>query len=358
MKDYYETLGVARNASEQDIKKAYRKLAIQFHPDKNPDDKESEARFKELAEAYETLSKPEKKREYDAVLSGDGPGEARTWTGPWEKAVSVEDILNRYGDLFGGDFGRDFHRARTVQYSGHDIETELSVDFRTAALGDRVQVSIQGEATCMECDGMGSEGARKNCSTCGGTGRVTEQSVEPGQFFTVTRPCPSCGGTGADAASACQRCGGRGVTEGTRQVTITIPEGIDDGAMLRLAGLGGAGAGGAPSGDLFVRIRVVPNPKYRREGDNVYSDLPVPVTHAVLGGKVALDTLRGRVDVTIPPGTSSGQQLRIHGQGISGGDHIARVMVQIPESPSAKERELFKELARLREESDIPRSTK
>jgi molecular chaperone DnaJ len=178
---------------------------------------------------------------------------------------------------------------------------------------------------------------------------VTRQARQEGRFFTVTNPCPTCGGTGVDPSLRCPECGGSGTVEKTRTVTITIPEGTTDGTVLRLKGLGGAGSGGAPSGDLHVRIGVTPDPEFRREGDDIHSDVDVPVTTAVLGGKAPVRTLRGKVLLTIPPGSSSGTMLRLRKQGIRGGDHVARVMVTVPRSPTARQKELFAELAKVSE---------
>lgn len=347
MKDYYKVLGLERGASTEEIKKTYRKLAIQYHPDKNPGNQAAEEKFKELAEAYDTLSNAEKRKEYDAFLASGGRrprGEGATWSGGGG-SMSMEDILSRFGDLFGADFGPSFHQRRSPARPGYDIETALEVDFRTAALGGKVDVSIQGDAACDRCGGRGFEGQPQPCSTCGGSGRVTRPSEQPGQFFTVTRPCPTCHGAGHSPGTACKQCRGAGRSETLRNVAITIPAGVKDGATLRLKGLGGAGTAGGAAGDLRVQIRVTPDRDFRRENDDVHSDIEVPVTVAVLGGKVPLQTLRGEIVVSIAPGTSSGERLRLKGQGINGGDHIARVMVKVPKSLSERERELYQELS-------------
>ncbi len=350
MKDFYKILGVERKASPEEIKKAYRKLAIQYHPDKNPGNDAAEAKFKELAEAFETLSRPEKREEYDAFSSGGGIGGDRrspAGRGGWEDAgqgMSMEDILSRYSDLFGSDFGPTFHERRSAARPGHDLETELTLDFRTAALGGKVDVSIRGQVTCEACAGRGYQGTPSPCPNCGGTGRMTETTGQKGQFFTVTRPCAACNGSGQSPGSACKTCGGSGSSERTRRLSIDIPAGVEDGATLRLKGMGGAGSAGGVAGNLHVKVHVKPDPVFRREGNDIHSDLEVPVTVAVLGGKVPHRTIQGELTVTIAPGTSSGERLRLKGQGIAGGAHIARVMIQVSKELSERERQLYEEL--------------
>jgi len=354
MKNYYELLGVPQEASADEIRKAYRKLALKHHPDKNPGDKQAEERFKELAAAYAVLSDSEKRREYDAVLAGRGRPHAPEWSGEWPgfeggpARWSVDDILRQFGDLFGG-FGESLHRRRGRQRPGPDIETRLDVDFRTAALGGKVHVAIEGDVTCSRCDGQGTTGSGSDCPSCGGSGRATRRGREAGGLFTITQPCPACGGRGVTPGPECPECRGSGSVHATRRVAITIPAGVADGTTLRLVGLGGAGTSGGQPGDLLVHVHVLPDPEFRRDGDDVLSDVDVPVAMAVLGGKVPVRTLRGSVRLTVPPGSSSGTQLRMKGQGIRGGDHIARVMVRVPARLTARERQLYEELARLAE---------
>ena len=350
MKSHYDVLGVAQDASADAIKKAFRKLAIKYHPDKNPDDAEAEDRFKELAGAYEVLSDAGKREEYDAMMAGGraGPGvgaEQGFGYGGGAQSMSMDDILRQFGDLFGGDFGHTYHQTRPAGQPGYDIETRLDLDFPTATLGGKVEVTLTGDVRCTECQGGGVKGSASACSACGGSGRTTEQSREHGDFFTVTRACPTCGGTGLAPGSHCPACHGRGVVEKTRRVTITIPEGTKDGETLRLRGLGSAGIGGAPDGDLLVQIKVKPDPVFRRDGDDILSDVKVPVTVAVLGGKVPIRTLKGEARLSIPAGTSSGRSLRLKGQGVRGGDHVARVMIAVPRSVSGEEKELYEKLA-------------
>jgi len=342
MRSYYDILGVSAEATADEIKRAYRRQAVKVHPDKNPGDAQAEERFKELSQAYEVLSNPEQRREYDAALHGGHPEpDVR------ETAWSVEDFMRRYGDLFSGDFGASYHRRRSPGRPGSDVEATLRVDFRTAALGGKVQVAIKGEAPCPSCGGGGADAHARPCSQCGGTGRVTQRSSEQGQLFTVTRPCPACGGNGQDVASRCRNCGGRGTVIKEQKIAVAVPEGTDDGATLRLRGLGGAGLAGGRPGDLIIHVRVDPDRHFRREGERIHSDVRIPLTTAVLGGKVALRTLRGEASLTIPPGTSSGARLRLKGQGVRGGDHVVHVHIQVPAKLTGRQRELYEELARL-----------
>jgi molecular chaperone DnaJ len=357
MKNYYDILGVSSTATPEEIKKAYRTLALKHHPDRNPGVREAEERFKELAGAYEILSDPEKRREYDDVLAGRVPSGAGTGgpygpgggPSPFEsdvESMSIDEILRRFGGIFGGEFGERIHRSRGSARPGPDAEVELEIDFPTAALGGKVSVTLSGPVPCPRCGGRGAIGDHPECPTCGGSGRITGQSREKGQFFTVTRACTTCHGTGVDPSKECPECHGEGTVERRRTLNITVPEGTDDGTILRLAGLGGAGSGGGSAGDLLVHVLVRPDPVFHREANDIHSEVSVPMTTATLGGKVPMPTLRGRVNLTIPPGTSSGTQLRLRGQGIRGGDHVARVMITVPANLTPRQRELLDELAK------------
>jgi len=279
-KTLYEILGVPADVGADDLRARYRKLAIQYHPDKNPGDKTAEDRFKELAQAYEVLSDPKKRQAYDQRLRGGFSGDIGDLFGDFG-SFSIEDLLGRHADLFGG-FGVPFH-ARRVHRRGPNVEAELRVDFRTAARGGKVDVSLQ---------------------------------MPQGE---------------------------------TKHLSITIREGTKDGQAMRLGGLGQPGLGGGPPGDLILRIRVIPDPAFRREGHTLYVDVKTPAPTAVLGGKVSVPTLDGEAVLTIPPGTSSGTKMRLRGLGILKGDLLARVMVTVPIHLSEAQRRLYEELRDLDE---------
>jgi len=342
VKDFYEVLGVARDASLEDVKKAYRKLALKYHPDKNPGDKQAEERFKEATLAYEVLSDEKKRAEYDQR------GQRRYREAHADDfdlgGIDLQDILGRHADVFGDFFGRRFHARRPAAARGHDIEATLRLDFRTAALGGKVEMSLQGETTCGACRGKGARGEAVRCATCGGQGRVTRQAPGRGEFFSITTVCPACGGSGLDPAAACPECHGTGVVAGSRRVTVTVPAATEDGATLRLRGLGAPGVRGGPSGDLLLRLEVAPDPVFRREGRDVHADVDVPAPVAVLGGTVSAPTLHGTASVKIPPGTSSGAVLRLRGQGLAGGDHLAHVRITVPAQPTPQQRDLYGKL--------------
>ncbi|MHC4551100.1 MAG: DnaJ C-terminal domain-containing protein [Planctomycetota bacterium] len=344
-RDFYEVLGVDRQASLEEIKKAYRKLALQYHPDKNPGNREAEERFKEAALAYEVLSDAGKRAEYDE--RGRRAFEAAHAEDFDFEGVSVEEILGRHGDLFESLFGRGFHAQRPARQRGHDLESEVRVAFRTAALGGQVELTLAGGRSCAACNGRGTQGDEPACPRCGGSGRVTRQSSERGQFFSVTSGCPECGGSGLSAAAACAPCRGTGVVEGERRVTVTIPEGARDRAVLRLRGLGAPGRRGGPPGDLLLHLRVAPDPVFRRKGDDIRVEVDVMAPQAVLGGSVRVPTLRGEATVKIPPRTAAGDTLRLRGQGIRGGDQLVCVRVAVPREPTDEELRLYRELERL-----------
>jgi molecular chaperone DnaJ len=350
-RDYYEVLGVPRDATPDAIKKAFRKLALQYHPDRNPGDKTAEEKFKEAALAYEVLSDADKRKKYDqfgeSLGAGIPTGGAQPGGGFEGGAFSFEDFFGRHGDLFGDLFGEQFHRGRTQprRRRGGDVDAQLEVDLKTAALGGRVEFEIEHEATCDVCHGTGTRGEPKPCKTCGGSGRLSRARPGKRDFFSFTGACPTCHGTGIDPASACPKCGGSGVVPGRRNVTVNVPAGSGDGAVLRLAGLGGAGGDGAPSGDLLITLHIRPDPELRREGDVLHSDVHVPAPIAVVGGKASARTLRGSVQVTVPAGTGTGSILRLRGQGLRGADHLLHVVITVPRDPSDAERELWRQLA-------------
>ncbi|MBI4606394.1 MAG: molecular chaperone DnaJ [Planctomycetes bacterium] len=337
-RDYYEVLGVSKGASDEEIRKAYRKLALKYHPDKNPGNPEAERRFKEAAEAYEVLSSKEKRAAYDA-RGAEGLKDMG-----FEGFESAEDIFSHFPDIFGDLFGRRFYRETRRPRRGGDVRYTLSVGFLDAALGASREIAVTVREACGSCRGTGSEGgaAPEACGQCGGTGHVSKAGRRQGGFFSVSSPCPACGGTGQRPDRVCRACGGEGRASRERRIALKIPPGVGDGQVLRLGGQGEAGAHGGPPGDLYLEIKVEPHPELSRDGLDIRTSVKVPVKTALLGGEVEVLTLRGRIRLKIPKGTSSDSWLRLRGQGIDGrgekGDHLVRVVVTVPKdlSPEAE----------------------
>ena len=326
--DLYEVLGVSKDASDAEIQQAFRKLALKYHPDKNPDNPQAAANFKKVSEAYEVLSDPQKRQAYDR-----GGMDATGFRG----FESNEEIFSHFGDIFGDLFGsRLQRRQRAGPQRGRDLRFVLPLTFTEAALGGKREIDVPVLDTCPDCRGQGTAGgaAPVPCPDCRGTGQLSRQGRQQGGFFSVSSPCPACGGSGQQSGPRCSHCGGDGRIEKQKRINITIPAGIADGQSLRLAGQGEAGRGGGSHGDLLIEAQVQPHPKFRRAGKNIRSDVKVPVATALLGGKVEVPTLTGTVVLTVPPGTSSDQVLRIRGQGVpakdGAGDHLARVVITVP----------------------------
>lgn len=329
--DLYEVLGVSKDASAAEIQKAYRKLALKYHPDKNPDDPKAAENFKKVSEAYEVLSDPEKRQAYDR-----GGIDATGFRG----FESNEEIFAHFGDIFGDLFGSRVQRRQAGPQPGRDLRFVLPLTFIEAALGGHREIEVPVLDACPDCHGYGTAGGAspEPCPDCQGRGQVSRQGRQQGGFFSISSACPACGGSGQKSGPRCSRCGGAGRIERARRINIKIPAGIDAGQTLRLAGQGEAGPGGGPQGDLLIEAQVQPHPTFQRHGKNIRSDVKVPVAIALLGGKVEVPTLKGVVMLSIPPGTSSDQVLRIRGQGIPAapvpGDHLARVVIAVPKTLS------------------------
>ncbi|HXV72446.1 MAG TPA: molecular chaperone DnaJ [Acidimicrobiia bacterium] len=355
-KDFYKVLGVSDTASAEDIKKAYRKLAQTHHPDANPGDEAAEERFKEISEAYATLSNPEQRKEYDQVrrlgASGfqgfGGPG-AGGFGGQQVRVEDLQDLLGGFGgigDLFG--FGNQQRGRGTGPSRGADLTTELTIGFEDAAFGVETEVVVEGAAPCSRCSGSGAEPGSQvtTCPTCGGRGVVAQNQG----FFSFTQPCPQCHGSGRLIEDPCTKCRGSGVENRRRNVKLRVPAGVKDGQTLRLRGKGAPGSNGGPSGDLMVRIRVAPSRTFGRRGNDLTLKVPITYTEATLGTKLEVPTLNGGVKVKIPSGTPSGKTFRVRGKGINpdrgkSGDLLVTVEVAVPQKVSKDEKRLLEELA-------------
>ena len=358
-KDFYKTLGVSNEASSEEIKKAYRKLAQKYHPDSNPGDTEAEEKFKEVSEAYATLSKPDQRKEYDQVrrvasqggFTGFGGQSGAGFGGYGGQQVRVEDLedllggFGGLGDLFG--FGAGGGRSRGPA-RGADLQTELTISFEDAASGVTTAVNVDGAAPCSHCGGSGAEPGTSvaTCPTCGGRGTVAQNQG----FFSFSQPCPQCRGTGRLVETPCTVCRGSGTENRTRKVKLRVPAGVKDGATLRLRGKGAAGTAGGPPGDLLVRVRVAPSKTFVRKGNDLTLTVPITYSEAALGTKIDVPTLNGGVKVKIPSGTDSGKTFRVSGKGIKPergrpGDLLVTVQVAVPKKISKEEKRLIEELA-------------
>lgn len=344
-RDYYEVLGVSRDATDDDLKRAYRKLALKFHPDKNPGDKAAEERFKEIATAYQILADSERRAQYDrfghAAFDGAGAGFG-------DFAAGFEDIFGGiFSDFFGGPRqGRGRGRARR----GEDLRYNLDLSFEEAAFGIEKTITVPRMATCDTCHGKGAKPgtAPKTCAGCRGSGQVRFQQG----FFSIAKTCSQCNGQGSVIADPCATCQGQGAIRRTQNLSVKIPAGVDTGSRLKLRGEGEAGAGGGPGGDLYVVIRVLEHPLFRREENDVICDLPLSFPQAALGADLEVPTLNGKARLRVPAGTQSGSTFRLKGKGIADlrgygtGDHIVRVLVETPRKLTSKQRELLEEFAR------------
>lgn len=352
-KDFYKVLGVEKGANEDELKKAYRKLAMQFHPDRNKDDPaKAEEKFKEINEAYDVLKDPQKRAAYDrfgaAGVNGMGGmgGGAGGFGGGAGFGSAFSDIFeDMFGEMMGGGGGR----RSSGPMRGSDMQFSLDVSLEDAFKGKDAKLKIPTVETCSDCKGSGSAdgGKPEKCSDCGGAGRVRAQQG----FFTIERTCPTCNGNGTVIKSPCKKCSGAGRVRGEKTVQISIPAGIAEGQRIRLGGEGEAGVRGGPSGDLYVLINVKPHKFFRREGANLHCRVPVPMTTAALGGNLDVPTIEGqKASIKIPSGTQTGQQLRLKSKGMNimrseqRGDMFVEIFVETPVNLDKKQTDLMKQL--------------
>ena len=358
--DFYTTLGLARNASPDDIKKAYRKLAMKFHPDRNPDNKEAEEKFKQINAAYEVLSDEKKRRQYDQMGH-----QMYTQSGRGGGGMSAEDIFASVfggdgGDFFSSFFGGGSRRSRNAPSRGQDLLYEMEIAFEEAVFGAEKELLIPRSETCARCSGSGAEpgNARKTCPHCGGQGEV---SIQQG-FFSIRQTCSHCRGSGSILEKPCQDCQGQGLLRKSKKLSITIPPGVDNGSRLRVSGEGDAGQRGGPSGDLYVALRVRPHEIFQRNNLDISVDVPLPFSIAALGGHIDVPTISGKENLKVPAGIQSGTRLRLKGKGIpslSGrgrGDQYVRVSVEVPSNLNADQKKKLKAFAEACDEDCNPKA--
>ncbi len=361
-RDYYETLGVEKGASKDEIKKAYRKKAMKYHPDRNPDNAEAEAKFKEASEAAEVLLDDNKKSRYDqfghAGVDGQGGGFGGGGFGGGGFG-DFGDLGDIFGDIFGGGRSRG-GRRRSAARPGNDLQMSLEVDFSEAAFGCEKNISLTRLAECGTCNGTGGKDGSQpvNCDMCGGMGEVRRQQG----FFTVSQTCPKCSGAGQTVSDPCGTCHGDGRTRKKTELEVKVPGGIDHGQRLKLTGEGDAGSKGGPSGDLYVVIDIKEHDLFERDGFDVHCTIPVSFSQAALGAEVEVPTLNGKVSVKVPTGTQSGKKMRLKGKGIQrlggygNGDQIMHIHVETPQKLTKEQEELFQQLASFDSDSSHPMS--
>jgi molecular chaperone DnaJ len=347
-RDYYEVLGVSRNASEADLKKAYRRAAQKHHPDRNPDNQEAEDQFKECKEAYEVLTDSQKRAAYDQFgHAGVDPSMRGGGGGFNGGAGGFNDIFGDvFGDIFGGGRGR---AAGQRVYRGSDLRYKLDLSLEDAVAGTEVKIRVPTQVTCTECAGSGAKkGSQpKPCTTCGGHGQVRMQQG----FFSVQQTCPHCQGSGTIISDPCGSCHGKGRVQERKTLSVKVPAGVDTGDRIRLAGEGEAGESGGPPGDLYVQVQVKPHPIFQREESNLFCEVPISFVMAALGGEIEVPTLTGRVNLKIPSETQTGKMFRLRGKGVKPvrggpvGDLVCRVLVETPVNLTRKQKDLLQEFS-------------
>ncbi len=341
MEDYYELLGVDRNATKEEIKRAYRRLALKYHPDKNPGDKEAEEMFKKISEAYSVLSDEEKRAQYDRF--GRVDVEFGSTGNPFE------DIFSAFSDVFEDLFGEYYSYGRKSKpRKGNDIKVSITIDFKEAVFGAEKEIAVRRKVICGACGGTGAEGGRMEvCPYCHGTGELTYRSG----FFSVSRTCDKCGGTGRIIRRKCNKCGGRRFVYETEKLKVVIPRGIDSGNLIKISGKGETGVNGGPEGDLYIYVNVREDEFFKRKKRDILVTVPISIVQASLGAVIKVPTIWGDAELYIPPGTQHGDMFRLKSKGVEiggvKGDEIVTVNVVVPKHLNDRQRELLKEFAEI-----------
>jgi len=366
-RDYYEILGVQKGSTIDEIKKAYRKLAVQFHPDKNPGNKEAEEKFKEATEAYEVLGDEKKRQAYDqygfAGVEGFGQGGGHDYSNVYR---DFEDIFGDFSGIFDSFFGSSGGRrsgggsSRSGAHQGSNLRYDLELPFEEAVFGVQKELRYSRNDACATCKGTGAEAgsSRKTCPSCQGSGQVRRSQG----FFSIASPCPTCQGEGYIIEKPCRECSGKGTVKKVQKIKVTIPPGIEDGRRISIPNQGDSGIAGGPSGDLFVFIRVLPHAYFERDGQDLYCAIPISVTQALLGAEINIPSIENKkIRLSIPAGTQHGKMLRIKEEGIpsnSGrrGDMYVKIILQVSQRLSKKARELIQEVSKLEGENESPQA--
>ncbi|RME58340.1 MAG: molecular chaperone DnaJ [Candidatus Dadabacteria bacterium] len=358
-RDYYEVLGVSKGASLDEIKKAYRRAALKYHPDRNPNNKEAEEKFKEATEAYQVLSDPELRNRYDTF--GHAGVDQQATGDPFSGFGDFAGFEDLFSDIFSAFFGHSppgswgSRKAKFQGRPGRDLRYDLKIEFEEAVLGAKKEIVIKRNTECKECSGTGAKGGAsgmQQCRECGGRGRV---GIQQG-FFTITRTCPLCGGAGEIVKTPCQKCGGKGLIPESKKIEVNIPAGVNDGQRLRIRGAGEGGTQGAPSGDLYINITVKQHPFFKREGADIVCEVPITYATAVLGGEIEVPTLNGKATLKIPAGTPSGKVFTLKRKGAPylgsdrKGDQLVYVTIHIPKKPDEEHKKLLNQLDKIEKE--------